>query len=87
MQRPTTTNMTAAKRILRYVKGTIDYEILLLKVLLHCKGLVILIGREIPLIENLQVAYVCSLVLILLHGLQESSLQWLGLALRLNTGV
>lgn len=38
MQRPTTTHMTAAKRILSYVKGTIDYDILFTKGIVALQG-------------------------------------------------
>lgn len=38
MQRPTTAHMTVAKRILRYIKGTVDHDILFNKGLVALQG-------------------------------------------------
>jgi hypothetical protein len=83
---PTTEHWSALKRILRYVKFTVDMSLRIQRsnsrLIVHS---LMLIGLAMLMIVDLQVVLQYSLDLILYLGVHESRSQFQGLALKQNT--
>lgn len=85
MHQPTTTHLCAAKRILRYVKGTIDFGLFFQRVFKLYKVLVMQTGLDLQMTEDQLVVFVFSLVTILFHGVPRNNPQLQGQVHRQST--